>query len=183
LRLRVVGSGHCDVEDPTDNICPIGCGAGDAATTYLFRRYAIAFVSCVLESSEGDWIGGTGMSGDEAAGAIDMIDHAGLEMLPCRGGAPPVDGGVVDTGAPGMDASPGMDATPAMDAMPELDAGTIEKDAGTEDAGTIDAGNGGPNPSTTDSGCTSVRGSASGWMLLLLVLFGRSAVARAYRSR
>lgn len=89
LRVRIAGSGHCDVEDPSDGLCDIACSAGDRATSPLFRRYAVAFTACNLlgDRAMAPWIGGAELSADEAAGAIDRVAHEGLADLPCN--APP----------------------------------------------------------------------------------------------
>ncbi|MCK6547672.1 dienelactone hydrolase family protein, partial [Myxococcota bacterium] len=90
LRVRVVGSGHCDVEDPSDRLCPLACGSGDPSTTPTFRRYAVAWTLCNLtaDPAMAAWIGGASLDGDVAAGVIDQVDALGLDALPCRGGAP-----------------------------------------------------------------------------------------------
>ncbi len=150
LRVRVVGAAHCDVEDPSDNLCPIACGSGDPTLAYVFRRYAIAFVSCVLTGEDAEWIGGSSMTTDEAGGTIDGVDQRGLEALPCRHGLPPDDAGVAPT-----DAQTGLDAQ-----------------ATPDDAGTIDAG--APPPKPSDSGCQTVAPDTSAGLLLgLSALFLR----------
>lgn len=174
LELTVSRSAHCDPEDPGDFLCPIGCGSGDADTSVTFRRYAIAWVSCLLtgDAAMGPWLGGASMSDDESGGVIEGVAARGLDALPCRGavgtdaGVPPVG----DGGGAGDDAgtAPGDDggATP-MDAggSPGSDGGGGAVDA----AARADAGTGG-----TDGGCScrsaGRRSDAGGLVLVLIAL-------------
>lgn len=111
LRLRVSGAGHCDVEQPTDGLCPLACGRGAGGAEH-FRRYAVAFAACVLQgdSAMEPYVGGALMAEDNARGVIDLVDHAALEELPCRSaiGAPPP----FDAGAATSDAGPSNDLGP-----------------------------------------------------------------------
>jgi MYXO-CTERM domain-containing protein len=165
LRVRIATAGHCDVEDPTDATCAFACTAGNPQTTPLFRRYGIAFLSCVLDAANGDYVGGAAMIADEAAGTIDMVDHAGLETLPCRMGLPPIDAGAPDV-TPGEDAATIDDAgTATPDAAPGEDA-AIAKDAGpgADASPPIDRG---PPPSIGPEagggcGCAASGGSSTG---------------------
>lgn len=122
--LRVRGSAHCDVEEPSDGLCPGLCGSGDPTKSRIFRRYAVAMLECALGPSNeaANYLGGAAMADDQSAGTIDSVVAGGLEALPCRVAAPPPtdagtasgDGGVGDangmssarsgcqTGAPGQ---------------------------------------------------------------------------------
>lgn len=104
LLLRVAGSAHCDVEEPSDSLCPAACGQGDPAKSKIFRRYTVSFLSCVLnaETSAGAYVGGPSLADDQASGTVDHVQAAGLASLPCRAGIPdPVDAGVsTDGGGP-----------------------------------------------------------------------------------
>ncbi len=171
LELTVSGSAHCDPEDPGDFLCPIGCGSGDASTSVTFRRYAIAWVSCVLtgDAAMGPWLGGASMSGDESGGVIEGVEARGLDALPCRGavgtdaGVPPGD----DAGMSGNDGGvpPGDDAgSTAMDAGGS--SGSDGGGAGADAAVRTDAGAGG-----TDGGC-SCRSASGPRRSLGLVLSG-----------
>lgn len=126
LRLRVSGSGHCDVEQPGDSLCPLACGRGSGGSA-LFRRYAVAFASCVLQGDPEmePYVGGAALASDHAAGSVDLVDHAGLEALPCRSAAgdPPL----FDAGAAPLDASVGDDAAPSEPFRPTRpDAGSAQ---------------------------------------------------------
>lgn len=132
LQLTVNTSGHCDPGE-MDLVCSFACGAGDRATTPLFRRYAVAWTACVLagDTAMATWAGGSDFGADASAGTIEGVFEAGLDALPCRAGGLPdagtsdvdagvvaaVDGGggVLDAGAPaGVDAGdpPALDAGP-----------------------------------------------------------------------
>jgi dienelactone hydrolase len=125
--LRVRGSGHCDPELPTDRLCPIACGRGDAATTPTFHRYAVAFTLCAVDATSpfAAYIGGAALDADVVLGRVDEVEALGLDALACRGGAvpPPLDAG---------------SATDADDAAPD-DAGASFADATSADATSTDA--------------------------------------------
>jgi MYXO-CTERM domain-containing protein len=140
LQLTVGDSGHCDPEEPGDAICPFGCGAGDASTSSIFRRYAVAWTACVLESdaSMADWLGGAQMDADETAMDAGTDADAGI--------APDVDSG---TPMPGPDGAAGDDdagASPGIDASATRDAGS---GAPSESGGCGCAAPGAPTEDTT----------------------------------
>ncbi|MBK6684288.1 MAG: hypothetical protein IPG45_07430 [Deltaproteobacteria bacterium] len=164
LRIRVVGSGHCDPEDPSDSLCPLACGRGDRSTTPIFRRYAIAFLGCVLQAdpSYAPYIGGAELDADQTANRLDQVDQAELLTLPCQGAAPPFDAGIsVDTGVvPSDDTGTG----PA-------DQGLLGDTGASPDAGIRpDAASPSPSPTDDAEGCTSLGGAALPTTLLLLGL-------------
>lgn len=165
MQLTVSGSGHCDPGE-MDVVCSIGCGAGDRSTTPLFRRYAVAWTACVLsgDASMAAWIGGASLTSDEAAGRVESVTSAGLDALPCLGGAP-----ADDAGAPDADAGPGAGT----------DAGPVGVDAGPAggaDAGGPDAGRApdeGEDMRTPDGGCGCAvgdRGRGAGALALLVLI-------------
>lgn len=181
FRVRVVGSGHCDAEDPSDNFCPTFCGSGNRATAPLFRRYAIAFTECVLYGTNGEYIGGTDLAADVAAGAIDNVDHAGIDQLPCRATVPPPsDAGVSEEDAGTSSTSDAGTPVTHDDASEPAEAGSsdageppIEDDAGViaelPDTGVTEQ----PmiNPPAEEDSCQSARGSAGVvWIGLLAIL-------------
>lgn len=193
MRIRIVGAGHCDVEDPTDNFCPTFCNAGDPATTPLFRRYAVAFTTCQLMGLNAEYIGGAELDADVARGAVDNVDSAMIDLFNCRAGQPPpTDAGVPiidDAGAPvNEDAGSIVMPPDAGDAPPPEDAGGASTlDAGEViDSGEADANNvvdAGPasaadassmtaGPAQADDGCRCVsRGDAPAlWLLAPLLL-------------
>jgi dienelactone hydrolase len=109
LRARILGAAHCDAEEPSDALCPIGCGRGDPTKSALFRRYAVAFVACALQGDRAmaPWIDGAAMAMDTADGTLDQVLGQGLDRLACRAPATVEDAGVEhDSGAAG----PGADA-------------------------------------------------------------------------
>jgi hypothetical protein len=159
-----VGSGHCDPEDPSDSLCPLACGRGDRSTTPIFRRYAIAFLGCVLQAdpSYAPYIGGAELDADQTANRLDQVDQAELLTLPCQGAAPPFDAGIsVDTGVvPSDDTGTG----PA-------DQGLLGDTGASPDAGIRpDAASPSPSPTDDAEGCTSLGGAALPTTLLLLGL-------------
>lgn len=163
LRLRVVGSGHCDVEEPSDQLCPFACGSGNGGSA-IFRRYAVAFMGCVLHEDPAmePYLAGSAMGQDIAGGIITLVDHAGLENLGCRNSttAPPL----LDAGVSRPDASNADANTPAPD------AGLVSADAGDPIGGfrpPRDAGTAGAE----SDGCRCITaGRATGWMILALAL-------------
>ncbi len=88
MTATIIGSGHCDPEDPTDFLCPLACGSGDAATTPIFRRYAVAFMACALgvDPAMAEWAGGASYDADVAGGIL--IDGA-VDGIVCALGARP----------------------------------------------------------------------------------------------
>lgn len=167
LQLTVSGSGHCDPEEPGDAFCPIGCGAGDASLSAIFRRYAVAWTACNLtgDTTMGAWLGGASMSADQSAGRIGGLVSGGLDGLACRSGPPPSDGG------PGeMDAGTLTDAgPPTPDAGSRDDGGTTSPDAARIDGSLPDAGSAGEGDGC---GCRAAGGwpHRSPWAFVLGVL-------------
>lgn len=47
--IRVVGSNHCDQEDPSDFLCSISCGAANSARQARFRLLTLEFLLDALE--------------------------------------------------------------------------------------------------------------------------------------
>ncbi|MDQ3037878.1 MAG: MYXO-CTERM sorting domain-containing protein [Myxococcota bacterium] len=133
LRATIAASGHCDPEEPTDAACDFACTAGDRSTSPMFRRYAVAFVTCVLgvDASMSEWIGGASFDADVSSGLLTGVAESGLDTIDCGAPITPVDGGTI---------------------TPDPDAGTItpDDDAGTHDAATarIDASAPGTDAST-----------------------------------
>ena len=150
LRLVVHGAGHCDVEDPTDGLCPLACTAGaGSSVTPVFRRYAVAFMGCMLQSDTtmAPYVGGAALSADTTAGTIQYVAQDGLDTLPCYGGTLP-DAGPSESDAAivVVDASAGIDA-----ALPRVDAGASVDAASTRDAASaVDAA---VTPASDAGGC------------------------------
>jgi dienelactone hydrolase len=169
VRLVITNSGHCDPEDPSDSLCDFACTAGDRSTSFLFRRYAVAFVACALgvDASMEEWIGGSGYDGDVASGRLIDIMEEGLDAMEC--GAEPImrDAGIVelDAGSAAQDAG----------VMAARDAGR-DRDAGrANDAGTA----------MTEGGCgcravSQRSSSAIAWITTAIALV---RTARSRRSR
>ncbi len=184
LRLRVVGAGHCDAEEPSDNFCPTICGRGDPTLSYLFRRYAVSFLGCVLigDPAYAPYVGGTGLDADVMLGRIDSVDSAGLGSLPCQLATPtdagvsidaalPDDAGAADSGAIDPDGGKPTTGDATIEAM---DGDTILPDSGVSiDAGANDdAGSMMTAPIVpADSGCSAtglpLRTSLLAWLLLI----------------
>ncbi|MFO0727790.1 MAG: hypothetical protein U1E65_28685 [Myxococcota bacterium] len=154
--LRVVGSTHCDAEDPSNGLCSLGCGGQDAARRLFFRRYATAHLLRVFSCQAGTYLpGGTDLMADLTAqsvggllgtgpGACGATDAGVLDAA-----TPPDAGNAPDAAAPPPDAGPALDAqspVDAADAMADPDAGTAADalpllDASAdEDALVLDAG-------------------------------------------
>lgn len=176
LRVRVVGSGHCDVEDPSDGLCPLACGSGDAATTPMFRRYAVAWTLCNLtrDPAMADWIGGGRLDDDIAGGRIDQVDALGLDALPCRGGTA-ADAGVRDAATTDSAVPRGADAR--VDAAVEVprDAGAASPDL--DAAMSLDAEGSGASEESTSCACAPrPRGHTS--FLPVLIVAALAACAR-----
>lgn len=173
LQLRVVGSGHCDPEEPSDRACPLGCGSGDPSLSYLFRRYAIAWIACELEGDPAmtSWLGGADFRNDVGMGRIDSVTTSGLGQLACASAGPPPlppDASVTDAAddppvadAAIADASAPDAAEDAATEPPEPDAGAAAPDAALAhpDAGSK------PGLAVADEescGCTTHRSSHGG---------------------
>lgn len=131
LRARIRGAAHCDAEEPSDALCPLGCGRGDPTKSVVFRRYAVAFVACALggDRAMAPWVDGAAMAMDTVDGTLDQVAGQGLDALACRAETPGVDAGVSDgaTDAGGGDED-GASAPPA-------DAGVPAGEDGPRDAG------------------------------------------------
>lgn len=127
MRVVVTGAAHCDAEDPTDGLCKYVCGSGDPSTAYLFRRYAVAWASCIFvgDKAMAGWLGGPDLDAEVAAGRLHMVDHKGLDSLPCLGGAP-------DAGATG-DAGVSEDRGSALSDTASADAPAAEDAADAGD--------------------------------------------------
>ncbi|MCA9606918.1 MAG: dienelactone hydrolase family protein [Myxococcales bacterium] len=170
LELTVRRSAHCDPEEPGDFVCPLGCGAGDPATSAVFRRYAVAWVSCFLQddASMAPWLGGGSMSGDESDRVIEGVVRRGFDGLPCRATTETDAGAAVGDAGTSVDA--GTDDGGVMDASAATDGGGTDADATDASlASGVDAGSVGG----TDGGCgcRAINGSAGGpWALLALGL-------------
>lgn len=104
LMLRVRGSAHCDVEEPSDGLCPGLCGSGDPTKSRIFRRYTVAMLECALGTSAeaANYLGGAAMADDQSAGTIDNVVAGGIEALPCRVAAPPLPDGGISAGDAGV---------------------------------------------------------------------------------
>ncbi|MBX3274460.1 MAG: hypothetical protein KF729_29615 [Sandaracinaceae bacterium] len=153
LELTVTRSGHCDPEEPGDSLCPLGCGRGDAATSATFRRYAVAWVACVLsgDAAMASWLGGPSMTADEA-GRIEGVVRRGLDALPCRGAAPGEDAGAMDDDAGTMDDDAGAGRE---------DAGATREDGGAPPGLDASAG-GGDAAIARDAGAGGEAGGGCG---------------------
>lgn len=183
MRLVVTGAGHCDVEDPTDGLCPLLCTAGAGITLApYFRRYAVAFMGCMLQSDTAmaPYMGGSALTDDTTANVVQYVSTSGLELLPCNGGTLP-DAGIVspDAAVVANDAgtTTGNDA-----AVAGSDASTAGTDAGTSgiDASTPGADGGATPPASTGAcGCRAGRTRARGaWLGVALAALGIAARVR-----
>jgi diguanylate cyclase (GGDEF)-like protein len=142
LQVTISSSGHCDPEDPSDALCPIACGSGDRATTPLFRRYAVAWISCVLggDTSVAPWAGGASFEDDVAAELLRDVVIDGVDDLPCRSAAPP--DGDADADSDGdTDADGDADSDSDLDADADADA-DADSDADADADVTGDASSG-----------------------------------------
>ncbi|MFO0625245.1 MAG: hypothetical protein U0325_06460 [Polyangiales bacterium] len=176
-------SGHCDPEDPTDPLCPLLCGRGDAATTPLFRRYAVAWTRCNLTGDVGmaPWVLGAGWDTDQRAGLLAGVARVGdVAGLACLRGAdagaptdPPADNDAAVatdvTELPAQDAVAGDDVERAVvetdvvvlqDAAVEHDASAPLRDVGAR-------GDVGPTSRGAGCGCSVERRGPRGVMALL----------------
>jgi dienelactone hydrolase len=156
MRLVINGAAHCDVENPGDSLCPLVCGSGNPALNNMFRRYAVAWMSCIFQHDQtmGAWLGGTSFDADVAAMRVSLTDFAGLGALGC--GANPSG----DAGA-GADASAGADS------------------GGSDD----DAGGGANNDTGSTGGCSAAPFSSGSPLLLLFVAAARALRSRSRRAR
>lgn len=184
MRLVVTGAGHCDVEDPTDALCAFACTAGGGITLApVFRRYAVAFMGCMLQSDTAmaPYVGGSALDADTTSDVVRYVSTDGLDLLPCNGGTlpdagvTPADAGVVDTDA---GSATGDDAATDVDAATADDAGTLASDAGL--GGGFDGGTAGPE-STGGCGCRATGARAPGAWLAALALASMLISSRARR--
>lgn len=183
LRARVLGAAHCDAEEPSDALCPIGCGRGDPSKSAVFRRYAVAFVACVLQGdrSMAPWVDGAALAMDAAAGAVDQVLGQGLDVLACRAAAPPVDAGAepaADGGPPAADgATSTADGTAGVDDASDAGAARDAAAEASRDANDdVDARAAGTSRDATatlqtaPSSCAAVRGGELALLAVLLLL-------------
>jgi MYXO-CTERM domain-containing protein len=174
MRLVVHGAGHCDVEDPTDALCGFACTAGAGTSVApVFRRYAVAFMGCVLQSDPAmaPYVGGASMGADATAGTIQYVSSDGLDTLPCNGGVlPDPDAGTIPEDAAVIaDAAVTADAASPVDAA-RADVGALDRDAGSVgmDAATTpgsSAGGCGCRASSSSPNRASVLGAL--WLLAI----------------
>lgn len=187
LQLTVDRSGHCDAEEPGDAICPFACGAGDPATSTMFRRYAVAWTVCNLQGDArmATWLSTAGLAADTA---VTGVVSSGLTSLACASVTPGDDAGPSD-----VDAGADVDASSAdVDGGTTDDAGTAQDDGAvsTTDAGASSDSGGarldaGPSDAGTDGGCGCAvpgapRRSSAAWLLAAWALL---VAHRSRRSR
>jgi hypothetical protein len=146
LVATVANGDHCDVDNPSDPLCPTVCGgtAWNATASSMFHRYAVAWVSCILahDQTVAPWVGGSGMQADIDAGLLTGVDEVAVAMVSCDGGTIPMgDGGVT----------------------PPQDAGSSGGSSGGGGSGgdASGSGSGGPD-ATTGGGSGGGSGSSSG---------------------
>ena len=154
-RFRVVGSMHCDPQDPVSSVCSMSCGGYQAAKSAVFTRYAVDFFARGL-------LGKTTPCFADLVGAdVDagVLAEADVQLGACA--AP------VDAGTPVRDAGVDGGAAPREDAGGTGDGGA---------SGQPDAGGGEPTV-TVPSGCgCGAGGFSSAWSALLAL-----ALAAGYR--
>jgi pimeloyl-ACP methyl ester carboxylesterase len=165
-KLKVVGSSHCEPQDPLSSICAIGCsGTTQQARQDLFKKYALAFFDRFLNDVVASCLD-TIAQADAQAGTVANVDFQ-------FGGC----GAVADAGS-SVDAGADVDAGSVSDAGSALDAGANENDAGvTTDAGTMqpaDGGSDGNTPTPAGCGCNSAGAWAVLASLAVLLLRRRS---------
>lgn len=174
----VAASGHCDPEDPTDALCPVACGRGDASTTPLYRRYAVAWTLCNLTGAPAmaPWVLGPAWDADQRARRLTGVVRSGtLGSLRCLGdaGVEGPDAGMSDVV---IEARPDvvMDDVPAVidDAPAAMhDVPAVIADAPTvTDTPRVDArAAAGGVPVRDGCGCaTAGSGASGGWLGLAL---------------
>lgn len=174
LQLTVSSAGHCDAEQPGDAFCGFACGAGVAATSSIFRRYAVAWTACILaeDASMGEWLGGASMTSDTN---IEAVVSGGLDSLPCHGPVVPTDGGGIATDGGGV--AP-VDAGSVDGGGEPIDSGAAGDGGSAGRDGSVvrnDSGTGGPS----DGGCgcrlaaRNARGGPIAMIVLVLAIFFR----------
>jgi dienelactone hydrolase len=162
----VAGSGHCDPEDPTDSICDAGCFTPtNRATTTYYRRYAVAFTTCLLGLDEAmaTWLGGSGWQGDVGAGALEEPDVSGTFVCPATSGD---DDDTGDDDTSGDDDAGDDDS--GDDDVGDDDSG--DDDVGDDDAGDDDAGDddsAGPGDVSSPYGCVCATGARTSGIVLV----------------
>lgn len=178
LRLVVTGAGHCDVEDPTDGLCALLCTAGAGLTLApVFRRYAVAFMTCALDGDPAmaPYVGGSALDADATGHVIQYVSQDGLDALACRGGGLP-DAGTIDVDASVVEVDAGVvaeDAAAADDAgVPGVDASLLPPDGGgASDGGASPRFDGGTSPAPSAGGCgCAAAGRGEGGARLALAL-------------
>ena len=94
VRMKLVGTTHCDVEDPINTICSIGCPGSSQARAAKYQRYAIAWLQYFLqcETAARAQIDGADFQADKTANAVSEEQFVGLPSAPCA---------VADAGAGG----------------------------------------------------------------------------------
>jgi len=184
VHATLARSGHCDPEDPTDPLCPLLCGRGDAATTPLFRRYAVAWTRCNLagDVTVAPWINGASWDADQRAGRLTSVVRAGaVAGLACLRGDDANDAGAADDVTQPADdvTQPADDVTQPDVVVSAADDVAVQRDApiATADAGARpDAGT-----SARQAGCgCAVQGGGSRGVF---GLFAAALLRRRRRSR
>jgi MYXO-CTERM domain-containing protein len=181
--LRVVGSSHCEPQDPVNALCTGGCsGTVVPARQALFKKYAVSFFDRFLRGVNAPCLEALAAA-DEMAGTISMVDLQ-LGGCPANDAGVEVDAGVVDGGAADagvVDAGPAdagaadagsidageADAGSIPDAGTMADAGSTSSDAGAPpaaDAGSTDAG---VDTTEPPRGCGCSSGAALAWLGLV----------------
>ncbi len=128
-RFTVAASGHCDPEDPTDFLCPTVCGVDENRdATPVYRRYAVAWLGCLLQGDEAmaPWVTATGDSydADVAAGLLTDVAEEGMDVVACA-----VPSGDADTDTD-TDTDSDGDADADSDADPDARAVPARRDDG-----------------------------------------------------
>ena len=127
LMATVVNGDHCDVDNPSDPLCPLVCQGTpwNAMASNTFERYAVAWTACILahDTSVQPWVYGPQMQADVDAGLITGITEDSAALVFCG-----ADGGAFDSGtdaAADAAADAGVDASADADAGAPNDAGAI----------------------------------------------------------
>lgn len=122
---KIVGSTHCDGENPSNNLCAITCGGQNPALRSLYIKYGTAHLLAATSCAALDHLpGGSVLQADVTAGALANVAGTGPSC------APPIDGGI-DAGAPDSGADAGAPDSGAPDSGIGLDLG-VESDSGAE---------------------------------------------------
>jgi MYXO-CTERM domain-containing protein len=164
LMATVANGDHCDVDNPSDSLCPTVCGGTpwSAGASGMFHRYAVAWIACLLGHDEtvAPWIGGSEFANDVDAGLLTGTQSADVGTITCDGGPTPgSDGGALDA---------------STDAPTPDSGGTLPGD----EAGLSD------NPTQTAHGCSCrTAPSRSSSAPLTLAALALAAALRRARSR